>query len=215
MPNIEWTSALICPANPKKQQFFGECEEFHQFLSVNILGGKQTNVLIFWSSLSTGAGTVVIFMFRGHVSACLKVSWSSCRCLERMPPIFRWNMRHVPENVWGFHTQKKTSHDSHGNFKSWSCFSRNWTPNGCRPKFEVGRANTYDFTHDVGGGTNLQSKNHQYCSDYTSANLTVRPSKMVVGKRLSFWEGLCSGAMLLLRIVTHQVRWTNNDKVWW
>ena len=179
MPNIEWTSALICPANPKKQQFFGECEEWHQFFSVNILGGKQTNVLIFWSSLSTGAGTVVIFMFRGHVSGCLKVSRSSCGCLEKMPPIFRWNMRHVPENVWGFHTQKKKHPVIPWYFQIMVMFYfADWNPQRMPTQIWSGTPmRMINFAHDVGGNQLAKQKPSRLQWLYLR-KLTVRPSKM-------------------------------------
>ena len=70
-------------------------------------GGKQTKVLMFWSILSTGAGTVVIFMFRGHVSACLKVSWSSCGCLEKNATHFLLKYAPCTSKCVGFSHPKK------------------------------------------------------------------------------------------------------------
>ena len=147
-------------------------------------GGKQTKVLMFWSILSTGAGTVVIFMFRGHVSACLKVSWSSCGCLEKNATHFLLKYAPCTSKCVGFsHPKKKHPMipmvlPNHGHVFR-----------GLEPPTEA------DPNFDVAGEPTCKAK---LGNDFPSGKAYV--------------QGLC---YCTFRIVTHQVRWTNKDKVWW
>ena len=147
------------PLTQRNNSFLANAKNFISLFSVNILGGKQTNVLIFWSSLSTGAGTVVIFMFREHVSGCPESQLKQLRMFRKNATHFLLKYAPCTSKMCGVFTpKKKTSHDSMVLLNHGHVFRGFGTPNGCRPKFEVGRANAYDFAHDVGGGPTCKTK---------------------------------------------------------